>query len=265
MVGVKDGQARRGKKVGLDFPQNEDRRGKRGRGSKGVRVGEAKKPGPYSEGGAASSGGNAWTHVGHGQWKKEGLKRGSPTKETKEGGEASGATKEGSQQKKRRASDLDTADGVDIFAQLEMELEHAERRDNAVVDVDITAAFGEPPMEEQMREMATDPWDAGVMAADGFGGGMEKGFTDGKVEFGPGFGPFVQLYQEMEDTAGGGGLRDILPGDAAPEPEESISIDHVGYRQWEACMRQAEGPRPTQGSTHGKRRTSRKSARNGES
>ena len=35
---------------------------------KGEREGEAKRPGPYSEGGAASSGGQAWVHVRHGQW-----------------------------------------------------------------------------------------------------------------------------------------------------------------------------------------------------
>ena len=45
-------------------------------GWRGVRVGEAANPGPYTEGGATGSGSGirvgTWTEVGHGRWAKEG-------------------------------------------------------------------------------------------------------------------------------------------------------------------------------------------------
>ena len=55
-------------------------------GLRGIRVGEARMPGPYTEGGASSSG-VSWVHTGHGQWAKkdgkmaQGPRSGSKAKE----------------------------------------------------------------------------------------------------------------------------------------------------------------------------------------
>ena len=72
-------------------------------GYRGVRVGEAKNPGPYEVGGASSSGQTGWQQVAHGVWKQlEGAAR-------KAGGTGAGCA-------------FDQADGEDPFQVLEAEL-----------------------------------------------------------------------------------------------------------------------------------------------
>ena len=199
------------------------RRRTRGGSYIGVRVGEAKRPGPYSVGGASGSGGG-------------------------------GTSVAGAQKKKLRASDFDTAEGEDIFMQLERELGNADEERIAVgarastslaEGTDIPAAFTEPPTESQIQEEATSPWDAWVAASDGFGCGMEKGLTDGKVQIGPGFGSLVHLYQGAKDSAEDEGLVGVLPSDAKLEHTECTTIDQIDYKHWEACMREVGGRKGT--------------------
>ena len=113
-----------------------------GYGLLGVRIGEAKKPGPYEEGGSSGSGLAAWQRVAHGIWGK--LETRGWGKPKGVGGSAGGQSEDeghmqvdasgqqsrergGAKRKSQGDSRFDQADGEDPFERLEEELGRGER------------------------------------------------------------------------------------------------------------------------------------------
>ena len=152
-----------------------------GYGLLGVRIGEAKKPGPYEEGGSSGSGLAAWQRVAHGIWGK--LETRGWGKPKGVGGSAGGQAEDeghmqvdasgqqstergGAKRKSQGDSRFDQADGEDPFERLEEELGRGERGHIAT---------------EGVEEVEGSFWDDGPAAACGKGalGGRPRGTGDG--------------------------------------------------------------------------------------
>ena len=126
-------------------------RRKRGGGYAGVRVGEAEKPGPYSEGGATGSGGDGWSLVSYGRWQRR---------------EHNGIVGERGHQGVR-ASTMDDAEGEDPFERLERDLVQGE-----------AAAVGEEVGRAELEEMGNEDEWSRLREADGSAAMCEKGLGD---------------------------------------------------------------------------------------